>query len=87
MVTELCKKLQVDTITSTPYSKEEKGIVERANKEVLRHLRAFIVDEKILESWSSYLPMIQRIMNSTVHSALGVSPAEIVFGITASRLD
>jgi transposase InsO family protein len=87
MVTELCKKLQVDTITSTPYSKEENGIVERANKEVLRHLRAFIVDEKILESWSSYLPMIQRIMNSTVHSALGVSPAEIVFGITASRLD
>lgn len=85
-VSTLCKMLQVTTITATPYSKQENGIVERANKEVLRHLRAFIADSKILESWSSYLPLIQRIMNATTHSVLGVSPASIVFG-DATRLD
>jgi hypothetical protein len=78
--------LQVTTIVATPYSKQENGIVERANKEVLRHLRAFIADSKILESWSSYLPLIQRIMNSTTHSVLGVTPASIVFG-DSTRLD
>jgi len=85
-VKELCKLLQVSTIVATPYSKEENGIVERANKEVLRHLRAFLADSKILEAWSSYLPLIQRIMNSTPHKATGVSPAAILFG-DATRLD
>jgi transposase InsO family protein len=85
-VQELCKLLQVNTIVATPYSKQENGIVERANKEVLRHLRAFLADSKILESWSSYLPLIQRIMNSTPHRATGVPPAAILFG-DATRLD
>lgn len=85
-VQELCKLLQVTTIVATPYSKQENGIVERANKEVLRHLRAFLADSKILEAWPSYLPLIQRIMNSTPHKATGVPPAAILFG-DATRLD
>jgi len=78
--------LHTNSIVSTPYSKQENGIVERANKEVLRHLRAFITDEKVLEAWHSYLPLVQRIMNSTRHSSLGVSPGEIMFG-NATRLE
>jgi transposase InsO family protein len=85
-VQALSKLLGVSYIKATPYSKEENGIVERANKEVLRHLRAFIADEKVLESWATYLPLIQRIMNSTKHSSLGVAPADIMFG-AAHRLE
>ena len=85
-VKALCTMLQVNTIVATPYSKQENGMVERANKEVLRHLRAFVADSRILESWSSYLPLIQRIMNATTHSVLGVTPASIVFG-DSTRLD
>lgn len=75
-------------ITTLPYSKEENAIVERANKEVMRHLRAFIFDKKILENWIDSLPMVMRIINSTPHSSLGgVSPAELLFGnvITLDR--
>jgi hypothetical protein len=65
-----------------PYSHQENGIVERANKEILRHLNAIIFDTRIVEKWSDYLPLVQRIMNSQIHESIGVSPASIVFGNT-----
>jgi hypothetical protein len=78
--------LHISYIQSTPHSKEENGLVERANKEILRHVRAFVFDDKILAHWSRYIPMVQRIMNGQPHSVLKVSPAEILFG-TSTRVD
>ena len=69
------------------YSKEENGIVERANKEVLRHLLAFVMHRKMHKIWAKVLPLVQRIMNSTVHSALRVSPAQLLFGNNATQLE
>jgi hypothetical protein len=68
------------------YSKEENAIVERANKEVLRHLRAIIYERGVITEWYKYLPLVQRIMNASIHEALGVSPAQILFG-NALNLD
>jgi hypothetical protein len=64
-----------------PYSKEENGLVERANKEVNRHLRAILLEmgDSFVE-WSKYLPLIQRIMNSSVNSSIGLAPSQIIFG-------
>jgi len=76
-------KLLLDTtdIKTLPYSKEENSIVERVNKEIIRHLRAFVFDEKIIENWSDSIPMVMRIINSAPHSSLGgVSAAELMFG-------
>ena len=68
------------------YSKEENGMVERANKEVNRHLRTLVYNRKVKNKWATYLPLAQRIMNASVHYTLGVSPAQLVFG-NAVRLD
>jgi len=47
------------------YSSEENGIVQRANKEVLRHLRALVFATRVKDKWSfKDLPIIQRIFNS-----------------------
>jgi hypothetical protein len=62
------------------FSKEESAIVERANKEVLRHLRNFIFDNAAKRNYSRYIPLVERIMNSSRHSATGFSPAQILFG-------
>jgi hypothetical protein len=62
------------------HSKQENAIVERSNKEVIRHLRNTIFDKRVLTTWSIFLPWAQRTHNSTIHSALGVSPAQILFG-------
>ena len=73
-------------IETEAYSKQENSIVERANKEVLRHLRAFIYEGKDLEKWVDSIPLIQRIINTTKHSSLGVAPYQVLFG-QALQLD
>lgn len=63
------------------YSKEENAIVERCNKEVMRHLRAIILESRVQENWScDQLPLVQRILNCEVKTNTGVSPAELLFG-------
>jgi hypothetical protein len=62
------------------YSKQENAIVERVNKEVNRHLRAFTFDSTNLEAYKLCLPFVQRIINSSVHSSTGASPASLLFG-------
>jgi hypothetical protein len=69
-----------------PYSHEENAIVERVNKEVLRHLRDMLYDSKIHSKWTDHLPAIQRIKNSTRVESTGMAPADLVFG-TSSRLE
>ncbi len=81
IISQLLSLLQIDHELSLACSKEQNTIVERANKEVMRHLTAIIFDWRISEVWSSkYLPLVQRIMNAKVHDTIGVSPAELVFG-------
>jgi transposase InsO family protein len=63
---------------------QSNGTVERANAEVLKHLRALTWNFGAFERWSELLPMAQRIINNSVHSATGVAPASIVFG---NRID
>ena len=60
------------------YSKQENAIVERVNKEVNRHLRAFTFDLTNLNAYKLCLPLVQRIINSSVHSSTG--PASLLFG-------
>jgi transposase InsO family protein len=76
IISQLLCLLQTDHELSLAYSKEQNAIVERANKEVMRHLTAIIFDRRISEVWySEYLPLVQRIMDAKVHDTIGVSPA------------
>jgi hypothetical protein len=65
-----------------PYSPFANGIVERANKEVLRHLRALMVCKEMLKGhWSTALPFVQRVLNSTPTTATGgIAPLVMLFG-------
>ena len=85
-VIEIMRLLQVQHTRTLAYSKQENAIVERANKEVLRHLRALVYDSKVIENWGTYLPLVQRIINSTKHESTNASPAQLLFG-NAINLD
>lgn len=81
IVDELVALLGGRRLTSTPYSKEENGIVERHNLEVMRHLRNIIADRNSQVQWGKrLLPLVQRIMNASVRKSTGVSPAQLLFG-------
>ena len=80
LITELIKMMGSEHMLTLRYSKEENAIVERANKEVLRHLRNLLFDREIKQIWSDVLPLVQRIMNAEPIEHLGASPAQLVFG-------
>jgi len=80
LFTSLATLVGAGIIETIAYSKEENALVERTNKEVMRHLRGYVYDQRLREKWSIILPLVQRIMNSMVHSTTGVSPAQVLFG-------
>jgi hypothetical protein len=82
----LTKLIGVKFTPTMAYSKEENSIVERANKEVMRHVRAYVHETKVLDMWVDCLPLVQRIMNAKKHSSINVSPAQLLFG-EAVKLD
>jgi hypothetical protein len=59
---ELFRSIGVHHLINLAYSKEENAIVERVNKEVMRHLRGIIFKYNEIAQWSfRYLPLVQRI--------------------------
>ena len=69
---ELPRLSKVEHSFATAYSKEENGIVERANQEVMRHLHAILFDARVHDKWSyEQLAMVQRIMNTVEKTSTG----------------
>ena len=79
-VTEVVRLVGTTSAAILAYSKEENAIVERCNKEVMRHLQAMVFDVNKRSAWKTYLPLAQRIINSEIHSRTAISPNELVFG-------
>ena len=79
-IKEMLRIMGTQQMLSLAYSKQENAIVERANKEIMRHLRGIVFDTRIKNEWSLVLPLVQRIMNSHPHDSIGVAPAQIIFG-------
>lgn len=75
---ELYKLTGIERIRTIPHSHEENGLVERANREILRHVRSILFDRGIHIEWNMAVPMVQRILNSQKSSVTGASPAELV---------
>jgi hypothetical protein len=67
-----------------PYTPTANCIVERANRSIHERLRHMIFNEHLVKhtahQWSDLLPLVQRMINASVHSATGTSPARILFG-------
>jgi transposase InsO family protein len=81
----LNRLLGVNQSFTTEYNHQQNGLVERRNKEVLRLLRAIVMDRLVLANWSAYLPIVQNILNNTTHGDTGFSPNDLVFGINSNN--
>ena len=63
-----------------PYRPQSNGLIERVNREILRHARFIVHERRVKDTWSAYLPLVQRILNASFHSSIGTEPCKIVFG-------
>ena len=56
--------------------------VEGPNKQILRHLKALVQDERAESRWSDpiYLPLVFFVMNDEVNSETGFRPMDLMFG-------
>jgi hypothetical protein len=79
--TEFLQLLGVTPDFTIAYRPQANGIVERANGEAMRHLKALVMENVDLKStWSTYLPLVARLLNATVCSSTGFSPAQMLYG-------
>jgi transposase InsO family protein len=70
MINELITLVGTEHQLTLVYSSEENAIVEHAKKEVLRHLRAIILDKKVVGEWSTtYNECIRTLCNRNVLSS------------------
>ena len=80
IIESLTSLLKVQHKFSIAYSKEENAIVERVNREVMRHLRGIMFEAPLIQEWWLYLPMVMRLLNAKIHETTNVSPAQLLFG-------
>ena len=79
-IAELIRLAGCEHTICLSYSKEENSIVERSNREVMRHVRALIYDICDNTEWEDLVPVAQRIMNGVRNDSNQTSPSEILFG-------
>ena len=81
---ELYRLSDIEHLLTCPHSHEENAIIERENKEIVRHVRAIVFDKDIVTEWTRTTPLVERIINSEPVDAIKASPAEIL-GINLDR--
>ena len=80
IISSFLELMHTSEIDILPGIKEQNSIVERRNKEVIRHIRQILDHTKVKDHWSDAAPLVQRIMNSNKISSIGTTPARIIFG-------
>ncbi|KAL0220695.1 hypothetical protein RCL1_000549 [Eukaryota sp. TZLM3-RCL] len=77
---KLFELLAIEQSFSVPHHHQSNGMVERKNRDVLSLLRKLLLTYQSYNSWSSLVPLIQVILNSSVNSITGCTPSSLLFG-------
>jgi hypothetical protein len=71
-------------VFSLPHVHTGNSVVERCNKEVLKHVSNLVLCDKLtfsaLSTWGTLLPLVENIINNSFHSSIGMAPAQLWFG-------
>jgi hypothetical protein len=84
VIVGLTRMMGVSPVVVQAYTPTANGIVERANRSILERAREMCMSKRLAKhtahQWGDLLPLIQRSLNASFHSAIGTSPARILFG-------
>ena len=78
LFTKLCKLLQIEKLNSTAFHHQTIGSLENSHKSLGNYLR--IQTNNQYGNWSAWVPYYKFAYNTTVHSATGKTPFELIFG-------
>jgi hypothetical protein len=81
VISRFHKMMGVALHPTLSYSPQQNGQCERANQEVMRHLRTMVISKPGAQKrWGLLTPAVRRILNNTVHSDTGCTPNELIYG-------
>lgn len=81
---ELCKARETKQRLSTAYHPQTDGQTERTHQSLQHYLRCFASDEA---QWASLLHEAEFAYNNSVHTTIGVSPFEALYGYHPRMVD
>lgn len=81
---ELCKARQVKRRLSTAYHPQTDGQTERTHQTLQHYLRSYCTDD---QQWTALLKEAEFAYNNSVHSTIGVSPFEALYGYHPRMVD
>jgi hypothetical protein len=62
------------------YYPEANGLAERRMKEVVKHLKALVFEQRVKDRWNQFLPLAQRIINYSIDGSIGTQPLRVLLG-------
>jgi hypothetical protein len=84
VIVGLTKMMGISQHVVQAYTPTANGIVERANRAILEHLRELVFCQRLKfhshHQWGDLLPLVQRTLNASIHLPIGTSPSSILFG-------
>jgi len=73
-----CKMLKIKKIQCTAFHPESQGSTERSHRVLAEYLRHYVNEDQT--NWDEWVPFATYVYNTTVHSATGFTPFEMMFG-------
>ena len=79
VIKQLAEAHNMELLYSSAYHHSANGMIERQFR-TIRDAIQISIKEKPNRNWSELLPEVEFMMNATIQSTIGFSPAEVVFG-------
>ena len=72
-----CNLLKIKKIQSTAFHPESQGSIERSHCVLAEYLRHYVSKDQT--DWNSWVSFATYVYNTTLHSATGYAPFELLF--------
>jgi hypothetical protein len=79
---DVCKLLKIKKLQTTAFRPESNGSLERSHRVLAEYLRHYINEDQT--NWDEWVPYAMYVYNTTVHSATGYTPFELVYGFRST---
>jgi hypothetical protein len=78
----VCKLLRIKKLQTTAFRPESNGGLERSHRVLAEYLRQYINEDQT--NWDEWVLYAMCVYNTTVHTATGYTPFELVYGFRST---